>query len=661
MDMDSRHHTTPELPPLENRKSKTLRANPDHFQVVHQPAVDPTWYDNYTVDAPGTFESLSGTSDAHQYTAMEALANAPGMFGSTPDASDAEPYAAVNVSNLTTSRIPQHLLQHGEASPVSRPPRYAQTNTQSPNWLHEQLVCDNRTGMAIFPPGITVPNPTVPYFPPMGRTQVGPNPTVPLQDHDRSEDNSRSSRGHGRAGQAQYEEDSHNLTNDLNEMLTTTGASITEFRSPISSPDGVIVGGVRGVAERTLGSEEHRQGHDNSRSMRGRVPTGPTWFETSDHGIVIDLCFSPQDTRTAIVNATQDLGSVPWIDGADRQMVTRLCQATPLYHYIGDDRDLRPNIVQYVGSGMMTPSSILPQDMPVPVPLQKTNYAIYDAGPTRSSMTMGAPVLLGPGSERYDTRMGGTADLTTGPTRPLPQGNTEHTHVRSRVAAIEERWFHAAVTHDRKGKHRTNPLPTCQTVGKGNGTRAIKGKGAGTQADVTNNNTSTGYSTPPPAAKRTRTKAASSKASGSSRASQSLDGHKQQRLLEERHLASATAARKVALADQEIADSGLRISEMDAHVNRPRGESRVSSDTSSKASGAFSSHRSRGNPRMADSEKSTPLAAQLEEMLSSVQENTATVEYSDVLQPEAGPASTRAPLGVHDREQKYNFHGVVVQ
>ena len=235
MDMDSRYHTTPELPPLENRNRKTLRANPAHFQVVHQPAVDPTWYDNYRVDAPGMFETISGTSDAHQYATMDALVNAPGTFGSTPDTLDAEPYAAVNVSNLTTSRVPQHLLQHGEASPVSRPPRYAQTNTQPLDWLHEQLVCGNRTGLAMFPP--------------MGRTQVGPNPTVPLQDHDRSEDNSRSLRGHRRAGQAQYEEDSHNLTNDLNEMLTTTGASITEFRSPISSPDRVVVGGVRGIVE----------------------------------------------------------------------------------------------------------------------------------------------------------------------------------------------------------------------------------------------------------------------------------------------------------------------------------------------------------------------------------------------------------------------------
>jgi hypothetical protein len=301
--------------------------------------------------------------------------------------------------------------------------------------------------------------------------------------------------------------------------------------------------------------------------MRGRVPTGPTWFETSDQGIVNDLSFSPQNTRTAIVNATQDLGSVPWIDGTDRQMVIRVCQATPLYHYIGDDGDLHLNTVQYVSAGMMTPSSILPRDMPVPVPLQNTNYAIYDAGPTRSSMTMGAPVSLGPGSERYDARMGGAADLTTGPTRPLPQGNTEQTHARSRVAAIEERggslcpgagspcWFHAAVTHDGKGKRRTNPLPTCQTVGKGNGTRAAKGEGAGTHADVANNDTSTGYSTPPPAVKRTRTKAASSKASGNSGASQSLGGRKQELELEERRLASAIAARKVALADQAFEDS----------------------------------------------------------------------------------------------------------
>jgi hypothetical protein len=173
--------------------------------------------------------------------------------------------------------------------------------------------------------------------------------------------------------------------------------------------------------------------------MRGRLPTGPTWFETSDLGIVNDLSFSPQNTRTAIANATQGLGSVPWIDGTDRQMATRVCQATPQLHYIGDVRDLLPHTVQQVSNEMMTPSSILPRDLPVPVPLQKTSYAICDAGPTCSSITMGAPVSLRPGSERYDARMASAVDLTTGPTRPLPQEYTEQVHARSRVAAIEER------------------------------------------------------------------------------------------------------------------------------------------------------------------------------------------------------------------------------
>jgi hypothetical protein len=229
----------------------------------------------------------------------------------------------------------------------------------------------------------------------------------------------------------------------------------------------------------------------------------------------------------------------------------------------------------------------------------------------------------------------------------------DHVPVRSIVATIEQGhaqgacsthaqgacstcWFQATGACSRNSRisgkgsgHRTNAPQTSQT--------SSAQTGASTAHDVVPlvTTTTAGYlltpwvTTPtagcatPPTAQGRRQKVASSRASGSSGASQSLDGRKQQRELEERRLASATAARMVALADQEIADARFRLSEMDARVSR-RG-SRGSSDASSKASGVSSSHSSRGRPRTGESDKSRSLGGQLEGMFSSVNEHTVTV------------------------------------
>jgi hypothetical protein len=262
----------------------------------------------------------------------------------------------------------------------------------------------------------------MPIFPPgLSRTQAGANPGLHTEEHDRSGDKSRSLRGQRRTGQAQHDDSSHNLTNVLNDMWERSGVGISDFHSPISTPDRVFVGGARGVAEQNLSSEEHRQDHDNSRSMRGQLPTGPRWFEMSPHELINDLSFSPQNTKTSIVHASQDLGTGPWIDGTDRQMVTRVSQSPTLHYNIRDDRDQYSNIVLHTGAGMLAPSSILPPRMPAPAPPQHSSYTIYDAGPTRQSITMGLPVSLGPGLERYNATMGGAADLTPSPYVILPR------------------------------------------------------------------------------------------------------------------------------------------------------------------------------------------------------------------------------------------------
>jgi uncharacterized Zn-binding protein involved in type VI secretion len=227
---------------------------------------------------------------------------------------------------------------------------------------------------------------------------------------------------------------------------------------PIASPDRVVLGGVRGVAERNLSSGVYHQDHDNSRSTRGQLRTGPRWFERSPHALTNDLSFSPQDTRTSIEQTSQGLETVPWIDDTDRQMMTRVNQSpSPYYNgphdvisqpavQYGDDREQCSNIVSRAGIGLPELSSSLPPCVPVPVQPQYSSYPIYDAGPTRQVITMGPPVTLGPVLERSNITMIGVADPMSGPVRsPPPRHNQrmdlspgeDHVPVRNRVAAIE--------------------------------------------------------------------------------------------------------------------------------------------------------------------------------------------------------------------------------
>jgi hypothetical protein len=239
---------------------------------------------------------------------------------------------------------------------------------------------------------------------------------------------------------------------------------------------------------------------------------------------------------------------------------------------------------------------------------QHSNYPIGDVGPTRQAITMGPPVTLGAGLQRNNVVLAGATATETDALRSPPGRNQrmglpcreDHVPVRSRVAAIEQGhgqgacsthaqgacstcWFQATGACVQKGRTsgkgsggRTNDPQTYQTSG------AHTGKSAARDVAPLMSTATAGYATPPTAQCRRR-KVASSRASDSSGASQSLDGRKQQRESEERRLALATVAHAVALAKQEhavalakqeIADARFRLSEMDARVSR-RGTTRI--------------------------------------------------------------------------------------
>jgi hypothetical protein len=510
--LDQCYATTSEASPLGDLERRTKRSNQVHLQVAHQPNGGALGQPSVLGGAVGTHSSTLGpcspSGPYHRtvdpFHAHRNLHVSNGLVRTLNSTLSSCP-PLVNISNSTTSRTPPNFMGGGDVSPGTRPPRYAPNDVQASNRLREQIIGDNRPGMSIFPPGLS-------------RAQIGANPGLNIEDHDRSGDKSRSLRGQRRSGQAHHDDGSPNLTNDLNDMWESSGVVISDFRSPMSSPDRVVVGGVRGVAERNLSSEEHRQDHDNSRSMRGQLPTGPRWFETSPRELISDLSFSPQNTRTSIVHASQDLGIGPWIDSTDRQMVTRVSQSQSLHyngprdiisqHVIqyGDDRGQRSNIVLHIGTGSLVPSSILPLCRPMPAPPQHSNYTIYDAGPTRHSITMGLPVSLGPGLERYNVTMVGATDLTPGPVRSSRPRNPDQVPVRNRVAAIEQgassraytgspRGFNATELHggkdNTKGKRRTNSPQTYQAFGANMG----KGRGATTDAVALMGDTPVGYTT----------------------------------------------------------------------------------------------------------------------------------------------------------------------
>jgi hypothetical protein len=410
-------------------------------------------------------------------------------------------------------------------------------------------------------------------------------------------------------------------------MFTNTGTSVKEFCSTTSSPIRMGSEMVCVLEERSLGIGEYRSGNDHSRSMRGQVATGRVWHEAIGRGIVNDLSFSSQ--RLAIENATQENGAPVRSDGAGRQLGART-GARLQYHFIGDDRNLYHDAVPRDGNAIMVPRHILQRDPLVQMPLQKDGYEIYDLGPPRSSRTTGAPVSIGPISEIHDARMKGIeSTMVTASTHSLQRDISALTQVRNKVAAIEQR----------------GGSPTAQSSGNWSGVTSWfhaaavpKGRGSGKGANAANNDATVGYNTPPAGMTRHKKKTGSTK-SGHSGTSQSLDGCKSERELARLSLEVATATKDEAVAK-------LRIMTLDARVSPSGGESRGTSDASSKASSYQSrriTHR-RSKQRYAESEKSTPLNVQLGEILTSVRGDSITVDYGSITQPEARPESTSGSI-----------------
>jgi hypothetical protein len=341
--------------------------------------------------------------------------------------------------------------------------------------------------MPVFPPGLT-------------RSQVCADYGLDTEEHDKSGDKSRSSRGQRLTGQVRHDDVSHNLTDDLNDLSFSPGAASSEFHSPMGDVERAtraILGGVHDVTDRSLSSGECRQSEDNSRSMRGQLRTGPRWFEEISHKLnndLNDLSFSPEDARTSIVQISRGLETevwtlhakrkTLWIDDTERQVMARE-NRSPSHYPQGSHNNVSQSAIQYGDD----------RDHHRGQASQHSNCPIYDAGPTRQSITMGPPVTLGPGLQRNNAMLAGTTAPETDALRSSPGRNQrmdlpyhkDHVPLRSRVATMEQGyakgacsthvqgacstcWFQATGACGRKGRPfgkgsggRTNAPQTYQT------------------------------------------------------------------------------------------------------------------------------------------------------------------------------------------------------
>jgi hypothetical protein len=565
--------------PRGNISRKVSRVDPAQLQIVHQPTTDFPFHSacGYTVTAPGTRGSTPCAKDARRYSTTDTLVCAPGKSASILDTLGAVRRVSVDAADSITSRTSLQIVRYEGASPVSILSRYAQ------NLSKTHPIYNNANGVDLRRADSIVPVPTVPQFPRrLGREQDRQNHTMPLQDHDRGADISRSLRGHRRAGQVQLEDESYNLTDDLRDMLTNAGMSTNEFCSATSSPIRMGSEMVRALEERSLGVSEYRPGDDHSRSLSVHVATGRTWREAIGRGIANDLSFSSQ--RLAIENAAQENGAPARSDGAGRQMVARTGDRLRFFN-IGDDRNLYHDAAPHNDDAIMVPRHILQRDPPVQMPLLNDGYEIYDPAPPRFYRPTRAPASIRPISEIHDAGTKGIeSTMVTATAHSQQQEISALTQVRNKVAAVEQR----------------GGSPTAQSSGNWIGAAswfpvaAVPiGQGSGVGAGAANNDATVGYSTPPTGMTSQKKKTGSTK-SGHSGTSQSLDERRSER--------------ELARLSLELA-AKIRIMTMDSQVSPSRGGSRGTSDASSVASSCQSRqlkhHRSK--QRYAESEKSTPL------------------------------------------------------
>jgi hypothetical protein len=215
------------------------------------------------------------------------------------------------------------------------------------------------------------------------------------------------------------------------------------------------------------------------------------------------------------------------------------------------------------------------------------------------------------------------------------------TQVRHKVAEIEQRGGSPIAQSSGNCIGRASWFPA---------TTVHKGKGSGKSAGHANNDTTVGYSTPPTGLTSQKPKNGSTK-SGHSGKSQSLDERKSEREMARLSLELATAKREEAAAK-------IRIMTMDSQLLPSRGGSRGTSDASSMASSCQSrqvkQHRSK--QKHAESEKSMPLHAQLEEILTSLREDSVTVDDCSMLQSEERHEITSGSVAESARSGSTDFY-----
>jgi hypothetical protein len=408
-----------------------------------------------------------------------------------------------------------------------------------------------------------------------------PDHTTPPQNYDGDSDVSRSMRGHRITGPVPIGDYSDNFTQDLGEMMIGAGMSINEFCSTESSS-------VRRAQEMSRAFEgppsitrENGRGNDHSRSLRRQTAARQTGQDEDSQVIancvIVDIAWAREnwDITLRVSFFTEII----------------MLQVLPRVYY----HQLSCTIVP-------CPCFVLPRS-----PGQRGEHGIIGHPQQELYIPSGSPQSLRPiqGME-VETAM-----------RAQQRGIGAHTQVWHKVAEIEQRGGSPTA---QSSANRIGPIGWFPT-GTNN-----EGKGLGKIDLHANYDATMGHYTPTTGLTSHITRNGSVK---SVRSDRSLT-------LEELKVIREKAELKitVATAKREEAESKMLILIIDSQLSRPREGSRGTSATPSITSSHHSRRSKQHRNKPKHDERNRSLRAQLDEPLTSVRENSPTVNYDSALQQE---------------------------